>query len=120
MTPLARLSASICCRTMVRSRMRSLEDTIDADRRAIWLEDALKSLTARELDILRHRRLVENAATLESLGDRLGISKERVRQIESRALDKLRRALIEGHPEEEAKTPGASKRPGATAGPLHY
>lgn len=97
-----------------------VEDTIDADRRAIWLEDALKSLTARELDILRHRRLVENAATLESLGDRLGISKERVRQIESRALDKLRRALIEGHPEEGAKAAAASKRPGATAGPLHY
>jgi RNA polymerase sigma-32 factor len=101
-----------------------VEGTIDADRRAIWLQDALKSLTARELDILRQRRLVENAATLESLGDRLGISKERVRQIESRALDKLRRVLIERHPEDSANEPGpshgASKRPGATPGPLHY
>jgi len=97
-----------------------VEGTIDADRRAIWLEDALKSLTARELDILRQRRLVENAATLESLGDRLGISKERVRQIESRALDKLRRVLIERHPQDSAKESGPSKRPGATPGPLHY
>jgi RNA polymerase sigma-32 factor len=97
-----------------------VEDAIDADRRTIWLENALKSLSARELDILRQRRLVENAATLESLGDRLGISKERVRQIESRALDKLRRALIEGHPEEGTKElHGPSKRPGVTAGPLH-
>ncbi len=96
-----------------------VEDTIDADRRAIWLEDALKSLTARELDILRQRRLVENAATLESLGDRLGISKERVRQIESRALDKLRRALIERHPEDAVREHGSSKRPGSAAGPLH-
>jgi RNA polymerase sigma-32 factor len=80
-----------------------VEETIDADRRVIWLEDALKSLSARELDIVRQRRLAENAATLESLGDRLGISKERVRQIESRALSKLRRVLIERHPQEAAR-----------------
>jgi RNA polymerase sigma-32 factor len=96
-----------------------VEDRIDTDRRAIWLENALKSLTARELDILRQRRLVENAVTLESLGDRLGISKERVRQIESRALDKLRRVLIERHPQDGVKEPGPNKRPGTGAGPLH-
>lgn len=73
---------------------------IDANRRAAWLADALAGLTKRELDILRERRLVENAATLESLGDRLGISKERVRQIENRALEKLRRALIDQHPQD--------------------
>jgi len=73
---------------------------IDMDRRARWLADALRGLSKRELDILRERRLVENAATLESLGDRLGISKERVRQIENRALEKLRRALIDQHPQE--------------------
>jgi RNA polymerase sigma-32 factor len=37
----------------------------------------------------------EDAVTLESLGERLGISKERVRQIEASALGKLKRALIE-------------------------
>ncbi|MGB6920172.1 MAG: RNA polymerase factor sigma-32 [Methylovirgula sp.] len=97
-----------------------VEGTIDADRRAIWLENALKGLTARGLDILRARRLVENATTLESLGDRFGISKERVRQIESRALDKLRRALIEHHPGDDTKRSAASKRPDAAPGPLHY
>jgi RNA polymerase sigma-32 factor len=73
---------------------------IDGDRRAEWLEDALESLSARELAILRERRLRENAATLKALGDRLGISKERVRQIENRAAEKLRLALLELHPAE--------------------
>ncbi|MBI1868325.1 MAG: RNA polymerase factor sigma-32 [Methylocystis sp.] len=70
-----------------------VEETVDSDRRARWLADALAVLSERELRIVRERRLNENLVTLESLGDRLGISKERVRQIESRALGKLRRAL---------------------------
>jgi RNA polymerase sigma-32 factor len=59
-------------------------------------------LSDRELNILRARRLTDEAATLEALGDRLGISKERVRQIESRALEKLRRALLDRHPDAAA------------------
>jgi RNA polymerase sigma-32 factor len=74
------------------------ELAIDANRRAGWLQDALASLTDRELNVLRARRLVEESATLEALGDRLGISKERVRQIETRALEKLRDALARRHP----------------------
>ncbi len=66
---------------------------IDGDRRSNWLREALKVLSDRELRIVRERRLAEEAATLESLGARLGISKERVRQIENRAMEKLRRAL---------------------------
>lgn len=77
-----------------------VSNAIDSRRRATWLADALAQLTKREFDILRERRLVENAATLEALGNRLGISKERVRQIENRALEKLRRALVEQHPSE--------------------
>jgi len=75
-------------------------ESIDSDRRITWLHDAMAVLSERELRILRERRLAEESATLEALGDRLGISKERVRQIESRAMEKLRRALIERHPEE--------------------
>ena len=71
----------------------TVSDSIDGDRRARWLDDALKILSERELRIVRERCLVEDVATLESLGSRLGISKERVRQIESRAIEKLRRAL---------------------------
>ncbi len=68
-------------------------DAIDGDRRVLWLREALGVLTERELRIVRERRLEEDAATLEALGSRLGISKERVRQIENRALEKLRQAL---------------------------
>ncbi|MDH3194825.1 MAG: RNA polymerase factor sigma-32, partial [Hyphomicrobiales bacterium] len=67
---------------------------IDAERRIAWLNDALDVLNARELKIITERRLAENGSTLESLGRTMGISKERVRQIESRALEKLRAALI--------------------------
>ena len=51
---------------------------------------------------MRARKLSEEGATLESLASRLGVSKERVRQIEARALEKLRRTLVDGHPEEFA------------------
>ncbi|PWB80594.1 MAG: RNA polymerase factor sigma-32 [Methylocystaceae bacterium] len=70
-----------------------VEERLDSDRRTRWLADALKLLSERELRIVRERRLSESLVTLESLGDRLGISKERVRQIENRALCKLRKAL---------------------------
>jgi RNA polymerase sigma-32 factor len=70
---------------------------IDTDRRIGWLRDALAHLSEREYNILRERRLNEEAMTLEELGVRLGISKERVRQIESRALEKLRHALSQKH-----------------------
>ncbi|MCR4266582.1 RNA polymerase factor sigma-32 [Nitratireductor sp. ZSWI3] len=72
--------------------------TIDAERRASWLADAMEVLDNRELQIIRERRLSEEGATLEALGVELGISKERVRQIENRALEKLRLALTRAHP----------------------
>ena len=55
-------------------------------------------LNEREMRIIAKRRLAENGATLESLGTELGISKERVRQIENRALEKLRAALMRDNP----------------------
>jgi len=75
------------------------EATIDVERRARWLNAALGSLNERELKIIRERRLRDAGATLESLGANLGISKERVRQIESRALAKLRGALVKSDPD---------------------
>jgi RNA polymerase sigma-32 factor len=67
---------------------------IDRERRVIWLNRALGALNERELKIVAERRLSEDGATLESLGHKLGISKERVRQIESRALEKLKLELV--------------------------
>jgi RNA polymerase sigma-32 factor len=62
--------------------------------RAELVHDAMRELSDRERLIIRERKLEEDAVTLEALGERLGISKERVRQIEGNALEKLRRALI--------------------------
>ena len=73
-------------------------DSIDTERRHDWLQSALTVLSERELRILRERRLSEEGETLEALGTKLGISKERVRQIENRALEKLKKALIERNP----------------------
>ncbi|WP_040485749.1 RNA polymerase factor sigma-32 [Lutibaculum baratangense] len=70
-------------------------ESLDREKRSKQLQEALQVLNARELQIVRERRLSEDGATLESLGTTLGISKERVRQIESRALEKLRSALVE-------------------------
>lgn len=75
----------------------SVGEAIDSDRRVTWLRDALKVLSEREMNILKERRLGEEARTLESLGDTLGISKERVRQIENRALAKLKAELVRQH-----------------------
>jgi RNA polymerase sigma-32 factor len=66
----------------------------DAEVRSKWLNKALEKLTERELIIIKARRLTEDSVTLESLGTQLGISKERVRQIEHQALGKLRQALL--------------------------
>lgn len=73
-------------------------DAIDVERRSGWLRMALGVLNERELRIIEARRLTDDGATLESLGARLGISKERVRQIESRALEKLKSALVKENP----------------------
>lgn len=81
----------------------AVSESIDSGRRVNWLREALTVLSERELRIVRERRLTEESATLEALGDRLGISKERVRQIENRAIEKLRRALMERHPEHVAE-----------------
>ncbi len=71
---------------------------IDDERRSQWIEAALETLNPREIRIIRERRLSEDGATLESLGTSLGISKERVRQIENRALQKLKTALEKDAP----------------------
>jgi RNA polymerase sigma-32 factor len=81
--------------------------TRDRATRSAWLAEALADLTEREMMIIRERRLVEDGVTLESLGQKLGVSKERVRQIEHQALNKLKSALmrIVGDPEEAGLIP---------------
>jgi RNA polymerase sigma-32 factor len=57
------------------------------------LAAALQSLSARERDILSERRLSDAPATLQDLSERYGISRERVRQIEVRAFEKIRKSV---------------------------
>ena len=74
-------------------------DSIDGDRRTEWLHSALDVLNERELKIINRRRLSDKGATLEELGNELGISKERVRQLENRALKRLETVLLRESPE---------------------
>lgn len=68
-------------------------DLRDGATRSRWLNQALVQLTPRERRIIYQRRLIEEGATLEELGREFGVSKERVRQLERRALLKLRTAI---------------------------
>ncbi|SNB52150.1 RNA polymerase, sigma 32 subunit, RpoH [Arboricoccus pini] len=71
-----------------------VSESLDSRERTRWLVDCLSELSDREQVIIRERRLRDDGRTLEELGVKLGISKERVRQIEHRALTKLRHALL--------------------------
>lgn len=53
------------------------------------LKDAMDNLNDREKDIITERRLKENPMTLDELGERYSISRERVRQLEARAFEKI-------------------------------
>lgn len=66
----------------------------DQNKKTILLRDAMDDLTDRESFIIRERQLKEEGVTLAVLGSQLGISKERVRQLEAQALGKLRDALV--------------------------
>ena len=58
------------------------------------LENAMGELTEREQEIIRARRLRDEPSTLEDLSQKFGISRERVRQIEVRAFEKLQKAMM--------------------------
>ena len=106
-TPATALMApAICGETLKRpgsftsTSVPSLSISTLSQKRLTWLRSALNVLNDRELRIVSERRLRDEGATLESLGESLGISKERVRQIENRALEKLRHALLRDHPDQ--------------------
>ncbi|MCC7049945.1 MAG: RNA polymerase sigma factor RpoH [Alphaproteobacteria bacterium] len=75
------------------SQETRLADSEELDKRAQLLADAMKTLNQRERHILEQRRLKDEPATLEDLSQEYGISRERVRQIEVRAFEKLQKAI---------------------------
>lgn len=70
-----------------------VEARLDTAQLREWLAAALGTLPARQQFIIRERKLRDLPRTLESLGGELGLSKERVRQLEATALEKLRKRL---------------------------
>jgi RNA polymerase sigma-32 factor len=68
-------------------------ETQELDQRKHMLAGALRQLTDRERHIIVERRLVDEPKTLEDLSAKYGISRERVRQIEVRAFEKLQKAM---------------------------
>ncbi len=65
----------------------------DSQTRSKWLAAALSELSDREQTIIEQRHLKYETVTLEDLGKQLGVSKERVRQLEARAIEKLKTSL---------------------------
>jgi RNA polymerase sigma-32 factor len=79
------------------------DDTMDQETRMAESEElgdrhdllagAMNTLTERERGIIQARRLQDEPATLEELSHKYGVSRERVRQIEVRAFEKLQKAM---------------------------
>jgi RNA polymerase sigma-32 factor len=70
-----------------------LADAQEYDRRRDLMAEAMKILTPREREILVERRLTDDPKTLEDLSVKYKVSRERVRQIENRAFEKLQKAV---------------------------
>ncbi len=77
----------------------SQEDVLGEDQehdaRMDLLRDAMADLNDRERDIFMKRRLEEDKMTLEDLAGVYGVSRERIRQIEARAFEKIQKAMLE-------------------------
>ena len=66
----------------------------ELDQRKKLMDESMSILNPREKDILTARRLSENIATLEDLSKKYNISRERIRQIETKAFEKLQKAML--------------------------
>jgi len=80
-----------------------LGEAEELEERRTLLVAAMEELNEREQDILQSRRLREEPLTLEDLSVKYGISRERVRQIEVRAFEKLQEAMKAAHTAKQAE-----------------
>lgn len=89
---------SLCWQDLLESPDQIPEDVVmhknDTGVKSRILEKALSNLSDRESYIVRERQLKDESRTLSCLGKHLGISKERVRQVEAIAMDKLKRLIL--------------------------
>ena len=73
----------------------TFEEFNDKNIKKNFINKAIDTLNEREKTIIRLRKFRERSITLDELGQKLKISKERVRQIETKALEKLKKALLD-------------------------
>ena len=73
----------------------SFEELNDKNIKKDFINKAINTLNEREKTIIRLRKFREKSITLDELGQKLRISKERVRQIETKALEKLKKSLLD-------------------------
>ena len=86
-----------------------LAEQEDFQQKRALMMDAMDQLNEREREIILQRRLSEDAVTLEALSEQFGISRERVRQIETRALEKMTQFVMEAAAEKAKKALPAPK-----------
>lgn len=89
---------------LISSSPSAEEKFVKHQLQALLLENALqfrKDLDSREIEILDRRILAVQPVTLKTLGDKYGVSRERIRQVEARIIQKLRDYLLEEFPDIE-------------------
>jgi len=75
-----------------------VEQSFDEEKLKIWIGQSMEVLNEREKYIVIQRKMIDSPRTLESIGVELKLSKERIRQIENAALEKLKKRMgSDGH-----------------------
>jgi RNA polymerase sigma-32 factor len=93
------------------SQETMLEESEEFDNRRKALTSALDVLNDRERRIFEARRLADDPVTLEELAEEFGVSRERVRQIEVRAFEKVQKAVKSGIARMETPEPAQAAAP---------
>ena len=82
-----------------------LAESEELSRRKAYLADAMSTLNDRERRVFEARRLQDDPATLEDLSAEFGVSRERIRQIEVRAFEKIQKAVQKSARADESPRP---------------
>ena len=104
----SRRMAGLAGRRDARARRSGLAKSEELDRRKSYLANAISTLNDREKRIFEARRLAEEPATLEDLSAEFGVSRERIRQIEVRAFEKVQAAVQKSARKAEGVGDGAA------------